>query len=1647
VVTTNDNSGTYCNFTVKNTIFDNSPDDGFNSRYAEGSRGKWVYFEPTDVRCVKDATGGSSYWTTAINNYNYRTEIEIYETDKYATYSCSLPKRGSSTLNAKDDWNVTFELYDRTTNLIDFNVSIAIPVTWDEKPFDIAIAGGTDYPNTTTSGKISAQLKDEFNDPVNGATCLVDYFNHTNDEILSDQAMSEIGTSGVYTDNFNMFTTVGMYTAIVNCSSGAFGDIAAHTFQVYYQSSGGGGLTQEQNQTLYDINQTTTSISILVTEINTTLYNVLTNQTTIYNFIDDVNTSIMNRGDSAWITATGFQTESTASTRYNQLLSDIANANNSIHNVNISIFAHGDNTWITATGFETESDASDRYTQLLNDIANANNSVYSINTSIITRGDTVWITATGFETDANALSRFISLTNNLTSVNNTVKDINTSIISRGDVAWITAVGFSTHSASDIWNVAVRTLTDYNQTELWIYLSEINATSWNIRNDQTLYFPAWDATFYNWNNTLLYVWNDTFFNVFNFTDWNESFRADTTPAEVWAYATRTLTDYNQTQIWDYLNQLNTTQLSYFPIWNTSFYLWNNTLFANWNVSIMNLDVNWNILWNHFNCTYSGYSICSYLPEINQTVYQAADYNQIAAFVWNYTSRNLTYYNQSIADNIQACLRDSECSNWWINTTLSQTNNTINNINSTASQIKSDTQTLLNQFDCASQNEVCTRLQNILNNATDIQARVYSLNTTQIQSLQTGVNNIYTDTQYIRSNMATASGLQDVNNTVNSMNSSMATYSQVQNVQTDLTWVKNNVATQEQIENNFTDIRNKLTNMNTTLQDVYEDITSVNATLATKIDNAQTDITWIKDNVVTSTEINNNFTETFYRLSNINSTVVDTKSYLYGIITTRLTELNTTTQDTYSYILANVSPQENITEILNQINNVQNNLTFVKNNMFYQGNATGSFLVDYLSTIYVEPNSRAETWVVTRDLLGNQKTVSSADCDVRQKGISIADATISISSGGVYAYWDVPYDQPTGEYYWNCTLTGSTLNLQVPFFVSGTAQQINQTLSQDFNVRLSDFGEVAAGGQYRVKVWITDYLIRPKNADTTPTVTMYDPLRNIIVQNIDMSLEETGIYSYNYTTSSSQTDGVWEAVVTTVVNGITNKYSDYWELRSSPAQVKINSIADNTIPSITADATITNEGTGDQEYRYEYCVVSNQTNQCGGGDDIDYASGSKLIKAGETWNAQLSLDKINQIGDYWFKVVVYFGTESSGASKLFSAVEAPSAPSQLPAMPTGAAVGISATTTTTVPPVATESKSFSIPSGSSAKIEISKSDDLKIQEIEIKVKNDVVNAKIDVRESSLPVGIPAVVAEDRGAIYKYLEITKSNITDDDISVANIRFKVERPWTTDNFINFSTIQLNKYKDGDWIGLPTDFLGSDDAYHYFEAQTSSFSLFAISGERLVLTPLFDLNVKIPVKYKEVQPGEEVLAQFSIVNAKKTGLVDVNITYGVLDWEGNLITGRHETVALETQTSFVRSLNIPSDLKPGEYFLFGEIVYNDIFANSGDSFKVVVKSTRDIEEIIIISQIFIIFVLSGIAVLILNIYRKKRGPRKSADDKLMRQLEAVELKFKDGHIDEIEYHEKKARLLKKLRKSDKRKGRYYEGDIIETIKRLKEGM
>ena len=221
---------------------------------------------------------------------------------------------------------------------------------------------------------------------------------------------------------------------------------------------------------------------------------------------------------------------------------------------------------------------------------------------------------------------------------------------------------------------------------------------------------------------------------------------------------------------------------------------------------------------------------------------------------------------------------------------------------------------------------------------------------------------------------------------------------------------------------------------------------------------------------------------------------------------------------------------------------------------------------------------------------------------------------------------------------------------------TANLIRSSQESDFKIRLSDFDSIVAGRIYYAQLNSFNFEGSPHNLSQLPTITIYDALRNKIVDEASFVYSSDGLHTYNYTTLTSAIGGMWESVVTANYSGDIVYLNDWWRISSSPADVEIISITDDTIPTITADVEITNMGTQDSDFEYVYCIVSTQDNKCGGGDDIAYHSGTHYIIAGQVWSTDLTLD-VPSTGTYWYKAKAKALGETNwaGASTQFIATE--------------------------------------------------------------------------------------------------------------------------------------------------------------------------------------------------------------------------------------------------------------------------------------------------------------------------------------------------------------------------------------------------------
>ena len=87
-----------------------------------------------------------------------------------------------------------------------------------------------------------------------------------------------------------------------------------------------------------------------------------------------------------------------------------------------------------------------------------------------------------------------------------------------------------------------------------------------------------------------------------------------------------------------------------------------------------------------------------------------------------------------------------------------------------------------------------------------------------------------------------------------------------------------------------------------------------------------------------------------------------------------------------------------------------------------------------------------------------------------------------------------------------------------------------------------------------------------------------------------------------------------------------------------------------------------------------------------------------------------------------------------------------------------------------------------------------------------------------------------------VFRNLNIWVGNAgwaTERNIADATVVFIVEKSWITENNINESSITLHRYSDDTWHELVTRKIAEDANNLQFEAETSGFSPFAISGKK----------------------------------------------------------------------------------------------------------------------------------------------------------------------------------------------------------------------
>jgi len=149
---------------------------------------------------------------------------------------------------------------------------------------------------------------------------------------------------------------------------------------------------------------------------------------------------------------------------------------------------------------------------------------------------------------------------------------------------------------------------------------------------------------------------------------------------------------------------------------------------------------------------------------------------------------------------------------------------------------------------------------------------------------------------------------------------------------------------------------------------------------------------------------------------------------------------------------------------------------------------------------------------------------------------------------------------------------------------------------------------------------------------------------------------------------------------------------------------------------------------------------------------------------------------------------------------------------------------------------------------------------VSEVNFISNTELLNAKITVTAIKTETATAAVGAIN-GKVFQYLKIEKAGFGDNVFSKANIKFKVDKIWLTQNAVDKNSVALYRFENS-WGTLTTTILSEDATTVYYSAETSGFSYFAIGEKTTSVLPI------------EQQPGETTGTDGATTNEEGNGII-----------------------------------------------------------------------------------------------------------------------------------------------------------------------------
>lgn len=139
---------------------------------------------------------------------------------------------------------------------------------------------------------------------------------------------------------------------------------------------------------------------------------------------------------------------------------------------------------------------------------------------------------------------------------------------------------------------------------------------------------------------------------------------------------------------------------------------------------------------------------------------------------------------------------------------------------------------------------------------------------------------------------------------------------------------------------------------------------------------------------------------------------------------------------------------------------------------------------------------------------------------------------------------------------------------------------------------------------------------------------------------------------------------------------------------------------------------------------------------------------------------------------------------------------------------------------------------------------------------------------------------------------------------------------------------------------------------------------------------PLF--NITTEVIEKKLRPNDEVWANIRIINMGDLEDINVLLYYAIKTFGGDILLSKEESLTIDKKLDIKRSLKIPQTIHKGEYLFYSKVSYEDIFAESADTFEVTSEEVPAPIGKGLFNTILLLIML-GLIVIILVLYTRIR--------------------------------------------------------------------